>query len=197
MSIEKKQHDTQAIAFEFVTNAENSMCSILQAKSVASLWLESMGSLKNDSIEKHLLSNIISTLSKAEKDVSLSINFDMNKLDDITVDSLDSSDYAGERLSHVVERELDTAEYVIDNNKVVKNRVVQMDSPKGSAKLPVFKGLSLVPLDALKNISAIIETGHLMTSCSDKECEEIGDVIIDFARQYAASAHAYAQEEKK
>lgn len=36
-----------------------------------------------------------------------------------------------------------------------------------------------------------------MTSCSDKECEEIGDVIIDFARQYAASAHAYAQEEKK
>ncbi|EHK4824117.1 hypothetical protein I4Y03_004751, partial [Salmonella enterica subsp. enterica serovar Abony] len=48
-----------------------------------------------------------------------------------------------------------------------------------------------------KNISAIIECGHLMTSCSDKEYEEIGDVIIDFARQYAASAHAYAQEEKK
>lgn len=32
-----------------------------------------------------------------------------------------------------------------------------------------------------------------MTFCSDKECEEIGDVVIDFTRQYAA----YAQEEKK
>jgi len=63
--------------------------------------------------------------------------------------------------------------------------------------MKTFKGLSLVPLDALKNISAIIEVGHLMTSCSDKECEEIGDVVIDFARQYAAAAYAYALEEKK
>lgn len=63
--------------------------------------------------------------------------------------------------------------------------------------MKTFKGLSLDTLDALKNISAIIECGHLMTSCSDKECEEIGDVVIDFARQYAASAYAYAQEEKK
>lgn len=60
-----------------------------------------------------------------------------------------------------------------------------------------FKSLSLESADALKNISAIIEVGHLMTSCSDKECEEIGDVVIDFARQYAAAAHAYALEEKK
>lgn len=60
-----------------------------------------------------------------------------------------------------------------------------------------FKGLSLEPVDALKNISAIIEVGHLMTSCSDKECEEIGDVVIGFARQYAAAAHTYALEEKK
>lgn len=53
--------------------------------------------------------------------------------------------------------------------------------------MKTFKGLSLVPLDALKSISAIIECGHLMTSCSDKECEEIGDVIIDFARQYVVA----------
>ena len=63
--------------------------------------------------------------------------------------------------------------------------------------MKTFKGLSLATLDAFKNISAIIEVGHLMTSCSDKECEEIGDVVIDFARQYAAAAHAYALEEKK
>lgn len=60
-----------------------------------------------------------------------------------------------------------------------------------------FKGLSLESADALKNISAIIEVGHLMTSCSDKECEEVGDVVIDFARQYAVAAHAYALEENK
>lgn len=60
-----------------------------------------------------------------------------------------------------------------------------------------FKALSLESVDALKNISAIIEVGHLMTSCSDKECEEIGDVVIDFARQYAAAAHAYALENQK
>ncbi|EAM2865518.1 hypothetical protein AHS81_17410 [Salmonella enterica] len=121
----------------------------------------------------------------------------MNKFEDITVLHIESSDYVGEVLNPAITKEIDTADIVIDGGKVVKNRVVQMDSPKGSAMLPVFKDLPLVPLDALKSISAIIECGHLMTSCSDKECEEIGDVIIDFARQYAASAHAYAQEEKK
>lgn len=63
--------------------------------------------------------------------------------------------------------------------------------------MKTFQGLSLESVDALKNISAIIEVGHLMTSCSDKECEEIGDVVIDFARQYAAAEHAYVLEEKK
>ncbi|EAB6966752.1 hypothetical protein GR39_000642 [Salmonella enterica subsp. enterica] len=121
----------------------------------------------------------------------------MNKFEGITVLQIENSDRIQGALSPKVEREIDTADIVIDGGKVVKNRVVQMDSPKGSAMLPVFKGLTLAPLDALKNISAIIECGHLMTSCSDRECEEIGDVIIDFARQYAASAHAYAQEEKK
>ncbi|EAU6190980.1 hypothetical protein CEK77_21810 [Salmonella enterica] len=62
--------------------------------------------------------------------------------------------------------------------------------------MKTFKGLSLAPLDVLKNISVIIECGHLMTSCSDKECEEIGDMIIDFARQYAASAHAYDRRKR-
>ncbi|ECC1693750.1 hypothetical protein DPB93_16180 [Salmonella enterica subsp. salamae] len=121
----------------------------------------------------------------------------MNKFEGITVLHLENSDHIQGVLSPKVEREIDTADIVIAGGKIVKNRVVQMDYPKGSTKLPTFKGLSLAPLDALKNISAIIECGHLMTSCSDKECEEIGDVIIDFARQYAASAHAYTQEEKK
>ncbi|EGX5144551.1 hypothetical protein DQ657_09980 [Salmonella enterica] len=121
----------------------------------------------------------------------------MNKFEGITVLQLENSDRTQGALSPKVEREIDTADIVIDGNEVVKNRVCGMGLFQAAGTLKTFKGLSLAPLDALKNISAIIETGHLMTSCSDKECEEIGDVIIDFARQYAASAHAYAQEEKK
>ncbi|MDG9774724.1 hypothetical protein [Klebsiella michiganensis] len=60
-----------------------------------------------------------------------------------------------------------------------------------------FKGLSLESVDALKNISAIIEGGHLLAICSDKEFSEIGDLVIDFVRQYATAAHAYALENQK
>lgn len=121
----------------------------------------------------------------------------MNKFEDITVLHIESSDHFDGAMNPTIAKEIDTADIVIDGGKVVKNRVCGMGSSQASGRLKTFKGLSLAPLDALKNISAIIECGHLMTSCSDKEYEEIGDVIIDFARQYAASAHAYAQEEKK
>lgn len=121
----------------------------------------------------------------------------MNKFEGITVVHLDSSDYAGGVLSPAVEQEIDTADIVFDGNKVVKNRLCGMGLTRAAETLKTFKELSLTPLDALKNISAIIEVGHLMTSCSDKECEEIGDVVIDFARQYAVAAHAYALENQK
>lgn len=121
----------------------------------------------------------------------------MNKLEGITVLHLEKSDYVGKALNPSAEQETIVADIVIEGDKVVKNRVGGMGLPRKTETLKTFKGLSLVPLDALKNISAIIECGHLMTSCSDKEYEEIGDVIINFARQYSASAHAYIQEEKK
>ena len=60
-----------------------------------------------------------------------------------------------------------------------------------------FKGLSLESVDALKNIATIIESGHLLAICSDHEYSDVGDMIIDFASQYATAAHAYALEEKK
>ncbi|HBQ5642597.1 TPA: hypothetical protein L7572_005592 [Klebsiella variicola] len=60
-----------------------------------------------------------------------------------------------------------------------------------------FKGLSLEPVDVLKNIGAIIESGHLLAICHDREYSDIGDMIIDFARDYAVAAHSYALEKKK
>ncbi|MFU8368922.1 hypothetical protein [Raoultella ornithinolytica] len=63
--------------------------------------------------------------------------------------------------------------------------------------IPLFNGLSLQSVDALKNISSLIETGCLLTASSSSEHEEIGDIIIWFARDYAVAAHSYALEEKK
>lgn len=60
-----------------------------------------------------------------------------------------------------------------------------------------FKGLSLESADALKNIATIIDGGHMLAICSDPEYSEVGDMIINFASQYAAAACAYALEEKK
>lgn len=66
-----------------------------------------------------------------------------------------------------------------------------------SKPTPFFNGLSLRPVDALKNISSLIEAGCLLTASSSTEHEEIGDIIIWLARDYASAAHAYALEEKK
>lgn len=60
-----------------------------------------------------------------------------------------------------------------------------------------FKGLSLEPTDALKNISTILEGGYLLVICSDKAVSEIGELVIDFARQYAAAACTNSLENQK
>lgn len=36
-----------------------------------------------------------------------------------------------------------------------------------------FKGLSLEPTDALKNISTILEGGYLLVICSDKQFQKL------------------------
>lgn len=52
--------------------------------------------------------------------------------------------------------------------------------------MKTFKGLSLVPLDALKSISAIIECGHLMTSCSVA-------IMADISLEQAPEKHAVSK----
>lgn len=54
----------------------------------------------------------------------------MNKFEGIKLVHLESSDYVGEALRPTVEREIDTADIVIDGGKVVKNRVNQAEQRK-------------------------------------------------------------------
>ncbi|WP_275146212.1 hypothetical protein [Citrobacter portucalensis] len=52
-----------------------------------------------------------------------------------------------------------------------------------------FKGLSINPYDALKNIANLIECGALLTVVDDGgEYSELGDVILGFAKDYAIAA---------
>lgn len=44
----------------------------------------------------------------------------MNKLEDITVLHIESSDYIGEALNPAVEREIDAADIVIAGGKIIK-----------------------------------------------------------------------------
>ena len=60
-----------------------------------------------------------------------------------------------------------------------------------------FKGLSLNPSDAFRNIAAMIEVGLLLT-VTDSECKsDSGDYVLTIAKQYAEAACNHALEEKK
>ncbi|STU07414.1 Uncharacterised protein [Klebsiella pneumoniae] len=65
-----------------------------------------------------------------------------------------------------------------------------------SGESTLFNGLSLRPVDALKNISSLIEVGCLLTTSSNDNQKEIGDTIIWLARDYASAAHNFAQRER-
>lgn len=55
--------------------------------------------------------------------------------------------------------------------------------------METFKGLSLQPTDAFKNIANFIECGVLLAVVDDgSECSELGDMLLGFARDYAIDA---------
>lgn len=58
-----------------------------------------------------------------------------------------------------------------------------------SQKIKTFKGLSIQPCDAFKNISLIVETASLLSVVDDDEYREIGDVLLAFVCSYANEAH--------
>lgn len=121
----------------------------------------------------------------------------MNKFEDITVLHIESSDHIGETLNSAVKKEFDTADIVIDGGRVVKNRVNQIEMPGTTQKLQTFKGLTLEPETAFRQIAALIEAGLIISVTDMKEESELSDCVFVLARQYAEAAHDYAMENKK
>ncbi|MGE2189106.1 hypothetical protein ACNF2Y_07860 [Enterobacter hormaechei] len=63
--------------------------------------------------------------------------------------------------------------------------------------MKLFKGLSLHPHDAFKNIGALIEAAGILTAVTDEEYQELSDVIIGFCRKYAKVAEDIELEKIK
>lgn len=60
-----------------------------------------------------------------------------------------------------------------------------------------FKGLSLQPADAFKNIATLIEAGMLVSVIDSEESADLGDCIFCITRRYAEAAHEAALEKRE
>ncbi|MEP9058784.1 hypothetical protein [Enterobacter asburiae] len=63
--------------------------------------------------------------------------------------------------------------------------------------MKLFKGLSLHPHDAFKNIGVLIEAAGILTCVTDEEYQELSDVIIELCRKYAKVAEDIELEKLK
>lgn len=118
----------------------------------------------------------------------------MNKFKGMTVLHIESSDHIGEALSPAVEREIDAADIVIDGDKVVKNRVSQVESLEAKTEFPAFKGLSLEPEIAFHQIAALIEAGLIISVIDEEDKSDLSDCVFILAKRYAEAAHANEME---
>ncbi|MDG1643721.1 hypothetical protein DA718_12615 [Klebsiella huaxiensis] len=55
--------------------------------------------------------------------------------------------------------------------------------------IKTFKGLSIHPCDAFKNMALIVEAASLLSAVDDDEYREISDILLGFACSYASEAH--------
>lgn len=60
-----------------------------------------------------------------------------------------------------------------------------------------FKGLSLNPADAFRNIAVMIEAGLLLTIIDSEDHSDGGDYVLSIAKKYAEAAHDAALENCK
>lgn len=56
-------------------------------------------------------------------------------------------------------------------------------------KIKTFKGLSIQPCDAFRNISLFVESASLLSAVDDDEYREISDILLGFVCNYAIEAH--------
>lgn len=61
-------------------------------------------------------------------------------------------------------------------------------------KSKTFKGLSVQPCDAFKNMSLIVEVASLLSAVDDYQYREIGDILLAFVCSYANEAHKNEQD---
>lgn len=63
--------------------------------------------------------------------------------------------------------------------------------------MKTFKGLSLEPVDAFRNIAAMIEVAMLISVTDKDDSSDLGDCIFQQAKLYAEAAGDYEQENQK
>lgn len=63
--------------------------------------------------------------------------------------------------------------------------------------MKTFRGLSLQPADAFKNIAAMIEVGMLIAVVDSNDDGDLSDCVFSIAQQYAAVAHEAMLEYQK
>lgn len=63
--------------------------------------------------------------------------------------------------------------------------------------METFKGLSLQPADAFKNIASMIEAGMLISVVDSEESSDLSDCIFCIVKRYAEAAHEAVMETKK
>ncbi|EOZ4488706.1 hypothetical protein ACQLT9_005642 [Salmonella enterica subsp. diarizonae] len=121
----------------------------------------------------------------------------MNKFEGVTVVHLEGSDYTEGSLNRSVDEEVIKADIVIDGGMVVKNRVSQVESLEAKTEFPAFKGLTLEPETAFRQIAALIEAGLIISVTDMNDKSDLSDCVFILARQYAEAAHDYAVENRK
>lgn len=116
----------------------------------------------------------------------------MNKFEDITLLHIESSDYKAGVLNPATAQEIDIADIVINGGEIVKNRITN-----AKPFTETFKGLSLQPADAFKNIAAMTEAGMLISVVDTEDSSDLSDCIFSIVKRYAEAAHETAMENPK
>ncbi|EBR9315562.1 hypothetical protein D4F06_18810 [Salmonella enterica subsp. enterica serovar Muenchen] len=72
-----------------------------------------------------------------------------------------------------------------------------MESLEAKTEFPAFKGLTLEPETAFRQIAALIEAGLIISVTDINDKSDLSDCVFILARQYAEAAHDCAVENRK
>ncbi|EPE8237226.1 hypothetical protein ACSOPA_004413 [Escherichia coli] len=114
----------------------------------------------------------------------------MNKFENITVLQIDNSDYINGHLLPPVAREADTADIVIRDRVIVKNRLTGTSEPMTEANLQRnnYEGLCLAPDSFANNIHDLLCAVVVLQMSDNDAIKRTGDEVLEFARCYAEAA---------